>query len=345
MNVIISTKRSRDNQKTWYYIEWGKAKGQRNATGIYTWCNPKDKLQRSFNQAQLQIVEHKRSVKLVELNRAEAGIKQVVRISNIIPFYQQYVKENERAESRHLKRSLHLFIDQFGSEVHPSEVTEELCKRFRRFLLDTYKGETPANYFSEFKNMLKSAVKAGYFSSNPASEIPSVSNPKTPKDILTAEEYISILQYPCSNLEVRRAFLFCLYTGMAWVDVKNLKHEMLRDDGMLIYPRKKSGTPAVVPLHETAKMIAGSGKGLVFDLPSANGANKALKEWIKVSGINKHITWHSARHSMSVALQSSGVSLQVVAGILGHTTTKYVMSTYQRYIHTDARAAILNLPS
>ena len=86
-------------------------------------------------------------------------------------------------------------------------------------------------------------------------------------------------------------------------------------------------------------------KGLVFKLPGSNGANNILDQWCKDAGLNKHITWHCARHSFSVLLQLKGTDLATVAGMLGHTSTKYVQKTYQRYILNEAKVAIQKLPS
>jgi hypothetical protein len=52
----------------------------------------------------------------------------------------------------------------------PIEVTEALSARFREYLLDKFNGDTPANYFSRFKNVVKAATKQGYFKYDPAAE-------------------------------------------------------------------------------------------------------------------------------------------------------------------------------
>ncbi len=49
--------------------------------------------------------------------------------------------------------------------------------------------------------------------------------------------------------------------------------------------------------------------------------------------------------SISVLLQDNGTDAATVAGILGHTTTKYVHTTYQRYKIDSAVKAIGTLPS
>jgi len=54
--------------------------------------------------------------------------------------------------------------------------------------------------------------------------------------------------------------------------------------------------------------------------------------------------WHCARHSLSVLLQQKGVDIATIAGILGHTSSKYVHVTYKRYIKINAEEAIQKLP-
>ncbi len=43
------------------------------------------------------------------------------------------------------------------------------------------------------------------------------------KENLEAKEYIALLNTPATNEEVKYAFVFCCYTGLRWVDLKNLK--------------------------------------------------------------------------------------------------------------------------
>jgi len=46
-----------------------------------------------------------------------------------------------------------------------------------------------------------------------------------------------------------------------------------------------------------------------------------------------------------VLLQDRGADIATVAGMMGHTSSKYVMKTYQRYQESNGRAAIQNLPT
>lgn len=148
------------------------------------------------------------------------------------------------------------------------------------------------------------------------------------------------------NFEVKKAFVFSLYTGFSWVDVKPLKWESIKRDDIIQIIQEKSNVPLELPLHSTARKLIGERKtGLIFQLPTANGANKVLAKWCDDAGLDKHITWHCARHSFSVLLQDKGIDIATVAGMLGHTSTKYVHKTYKRYRKANAIEAINKLPS
>jgi len=70
--------------------------------------------------------------------------------------------------------------------------------------LDRFNGDTPANYFSRFKKVIKAATKQGYFRINPAEDLAAKGNRnKARKDHLESAEYIRLLETPCLNNEVK----------------------------------------------------------------------------------------------------------------------------------------------
>jgi integrase len=159
--------------------------------------------------------------------------------------------------------------------------------------LKKYNGETPANYFMRFKRVLKAAKKDGYFRNNPSDDVVAKSNKnKQIKEILTEEDYIKLMNTPCANYEVKKAFVFSLYTGLRWADVKPLKWENVKEHSIVL-EQSKTGVRLEVPLHEIALQIAGERKeGLVFHLPTQDGANKVLGKWATDAKLSKHFTWH-----------------------------------------------------
>jgi integrase len=55
------------------------------------------------------------------------------------------------------------------------------------------------------------------------------------KEHLEAEEYITLLKAPCTNEEVREAFILSCYTGMRWCDVKALNWQQVKENRMAGY--------------------------------------------------------------------------------------------------------------
>ena len=132
------------------------------------------------------------------------------------------------------------------------------------------------------------------------------------KEHLEVEEYIAIIRTPYLNEELREAFVLCYYTGLRWCDVKPLNWKHIgKDEIVFTTNQEKTDVENRITLHPIAKAILdrrckrlapGVGKGLVFRLPSQDLALRKLDTWCKTAGIQKHITWHSARLSFSILL-------------------------------------------
>ncbi len=341
------TRLSRDNRKVWYYLEWGRLTGQRRATGIFTWAKPKNQIEKNHNKKALAILEAKKSQVILDSQAINSGyIPQHKIKTNFLDYYADFVRLNRTSGNRHLEGSLTIFKRFLNRNfISALEINEMLCERFRAYLLKNYNGETPAGYFLRFKRVVKAATKDGYFRQNPAEDIAAKTSPvKKIKEILSEKEYIDLMNTPCTNYEVKKAFVFSLYTGLRWADIKPLQWENVKEHSIVIVQHKTNIT-LEVPLHEIALNILGERTtGSVFHLPTQDGANKVLNKWCGDAKLNKHITWHCARHSFSVLLQQKGVDLATVAGMLGHTTTKYVQQTYKRYLQDSAKEAIKRLP-
>jgi integrase/recombinase XerD len=349
MSVTITKTLSKDKSKFWYKIELGKGVGQRIATGIFTYVTPSNQVQKDHNKETLIILEMKKSQMVLDSQSISSGyIPQHKYKTNFFDYYDEFVTLNKRFGNRHLENSLAALKKFHGKSIlQPTEITENYAKRFRQYLLDKYNGETPMDYFARFKRVLKAATKDGYYRYSPAEDLKAKPNRNiVVKEIIEKEEYQKLLKTHCKNYEVQKAFIFSLYTGLRWADVKPLTWESIRDDVKTFrIQQKKTGVPLERPLHEVARKILGERKeGLVFHLPTQDGANKLLREWATDAGIKKHLSWHCARHSFSVLLQDAGTDTATVAGMLGHTSSKFVHKTYQRYRHGNAEKALKNLP-
>ena len=114
--------------------------------------------------------------------------------------------------------------------------------------------------------------------------------------------------------------------------------------------RLKSRQTAIVDLNKTALKLIGepqSADSKVFELPTDTACNKTLKAWVKRAGINKHITWHCARHSLAVNLLTlkgdSKPDIKTVSSILGHSSLKHT-EKYTRIVDEIKKDAVNALP-
>jgi len=363
MSIEITAKLSRNGLKKWYYYEWGKGPGERKAAGIFTYTKPRDTIQKNHNKEALALLETKKSQMVIDAQSIGTPFVPAHRFkTNFLDYYAEFVVGNKRSGNRHLEGSLaqfKCFVKR--PRMVPMEITENLCKRFRSFLTDRLTGKTPADYFRAFKRVVRSATKDGYFRVHPAEDVKSKTNAtKKMKEFLEAEEYVRLIRTSIGNHEVRDAFIFCCYTGLRWCDVKGLRWKQIRNNVLITrIVQKKTGKPVELTLHPVAgrilenrrKKLAGLRSGpasdgkLIFSLPTADGANKAVSNWVARAGIAKYITWSCARLSFSILLQDANTDTATVALLLGHTTTRYVNETYKRHRPKNQAETIARLPA
>ncbi len=355
MNIV--KRKNSKGDKSYFSIEYGRNAGERMATGIFIYTRPKDQLEKNHNKEALILVETKKSELLLEQQAIGTSFIPSHKFkANFLDYYMEFVKNNVRKGNRHLNNSVTQFQLFLGKAfIAPVDITEELCKRFRKYLLSKYTGATPANYFFNFKQVIRAATKDNYWRHNPVDTVQSRMNPSTRlKENLEAEEYIKLLVTPCLNEEVKEGFIFSCYTGLRFVDAKWLEWKDIKENQLTTrILQRKTGFPVVLTLHPIAKAILEKRRkqltpgapGRVFRLPTNDGSNKILGEWIKSAGIAKHVTWSCARLSFSILLQDKNVDVATVAYLMGHTTSEHVNRTYRRHRPADQRSTIAHLPA
>lgn len=159
---------------------------------------------------------------------------------------------------------------------------------------------------------------------------------------LTEEEVIAIATHEITipRLEqVRDIFIFCCYTGLAYSDVAALRQGNIQKmfDGRLwiVTHRQKTKTNVNVPLLPMAKKILekynweeADKDAPILPVVSNQKSNAYLKEIGDICGIEKHLTFHLARHTFATTMTlGKGVPIESVSKMLGHTN----ISTTQIY--------------
>jgi integrase/recombinase XerD len=251
----------------------------------------------------------------------------------IADWMQSFIDAYKLKDKRNLQGALNRFTDFLGSENKMTfgRINVKTIEDYRNYLKSTSKGEGASSYFARFKKMMKAAYQEGLINRNPVLDIEKKKLPGAKKkDTLTLQEIQLLAATPIENDAVKRAFLFCTVTGLRWVDVSQLTWTNIHDRTLTIR-QAKTGLEVSNNLNDTAlKLIGKPGEmgDQVFELPTANGANKTLKAWVKRAGITKQITWHNARHSFGTNLIYQGADVLTVSSMLGHASMKYT----QRYV-------------
>ena len=101
-------------------------------------------------------------------------------------------------------------------------------------------------------------------------------------------------------------------------------------------------------LSKTAQSIIDDQKNYdngvyVFHLLEKNRTRKHLKEWVRLSGITKNVSFHTARHTFATLCISSGIDLYTTSKLLGHTDIKTTQQ-YAKLVDKKKDEAIDKLP-
>jgi|LSQX01.2.fsa_nt_gb integrase len=299
------------------------------------------------NRQHKELAEQIRAKKQIELESGNYDIEPKHK-QNILflDYFEKWLKNYPNKDKRLAEACQTHFLKFLAQEgislkITTKQVTKELAKRFRDYLDSKLNGETPHNYFSKFIKLCNDATEAKAFSFNPCKGIKNKRPDGLKKAILSLDEIQALKAADCPNIEVKKAFLFSLNTGLRWVDVKGLKWQNIDGDVMKI-SQSKTGKEAVVYLNDYALSLLpekGERGDLIFRLPSHSYALRALKSLVEAAKIDKHITWHSARHSFAVNLLINRVDVKTMSSLLGHSGLKHT-EKYTRVVDELKRQAV-----
>lgn len=189
-------------------------------------------------------------------------------------------------------------------------MTVELCDDFREYLLNanqlrrTYlkvSVNSVAGYYSTFRGLLKIAYKEKRIKENINDYLEKIDTNDVHKEFLTADDLKQLAATPCDIPVLRNASLFAYLTGLRISDILKLKWENLQvapDLGNCVRVKSiKTGAETLLPISEEALELCGERMdNKVFEGLKRNMTVYPLKKWIADAGINKHITFHMARH-------------------------------------------------
>lgn len=210
-------------------------------------------------------------------------------------------------------------------------------------------------YIKNFGKIIRICIANGWLDKDPFVNFKSKTR-EVERVFLNEEELQAITAkvFPTGRLDqVRDIFLFSCFTGLAYADVKKLDRTNLVkgiDGENWIYTfRQKTETQSNIPILPTAQAILDkykddpvcSNKGLLLPVLSNQKMNSYLKEIADLSGVNKFLTFHTARHTFATTVTlSNGVPIESVSKMLGHKDlkiTQHYAKIVDRKVSDDMR--------
>lgn len=229
-----------------------------------------------------------------------------------------------------------------------SELNYEFVKDYE-FYLKTVKNisnNTALKYITNFKKIVLAAVDKEIIAADPFKRFKS-KKIKVPKKPLNNHELALLEKHKFSTARlsvVRDVFVFQCYTGLAYIDVFNLKQSDLKvgvdGEQWIMAGRQKTGSPINIPLLPKAVEIIERYKdnrlcverNSVLPVSSNQKMNEYLKEIADLCGITSSLNTHKARRTFgSTITLNNNVPIHVVKEMLGHQS----VSQTEQYAITE----------
>lgn len=303
-----------------------------------------------INEIQFELLKDGVSLNIEEFKNRLLGIKERERL--LIPIFTEHnrkIKELvgteyapgtlERYETS-LKHTKDFLQWKFRvSDIDIEKIDHAFITEYEFYLRTERKcaNNTAVKYIKNFHKIINICLANGWLTKDPFANYKSKVKEVT-REFLTEKEIQSLMEkeFVSERLElVRDIFVFSCFTGLAYIDVKQLSQDniVLGIDGdkWINKNRQKTDTNSKIPLLPLAQYIVDKyenhpvckNKGNLLPILSNQKMNAYLKEIATVCGINKELTFHIARHTFATTVTlSNGVPIETVSKMLGHTNLK-----------------------
>ncbi|PKP34946.1 MAG: recombinase [Bacteroidetes bacterium HGW-Bacteroidetes-17] len=335
--------RQRDkNGKTSLYLDYyQKGKRKLEYLGMYLKPKPRTPEERELNNKTLKLAESIRAKRQIEIQNGTYGFADLEKMnSNFITYFEILADKRQESDGNYgnwLSALKHL-RNFPRANVKFSEIDKKWLEDFKEYLVHDAKTSGKRNlsqnscvsYFNKVRAALKQAVKDGIIMRNPTEDVESIKEAETKREFLTYEELQAAAKAMCENQTLKRAFLFSALTGLRFSDIEKLTWGEVQHSNetgyYLRFKQKKTKGQETLPIPDDVESLIGVRRGneeKVFqDLTYSDYNNHLIKEWMLRAGIDRHITFHCARHTFATLQLTLGTDIYTVSKMLGHKELK-----------------------
>ncbi len=330
---------------------------------LYLYDKPKNFLEKEHNKETQLLAESIRAQKILDLQSRKHGfVSSVNGKIGFLEYFKLMVEKKSDSNGNYgnwLSTLKHLTNYCKGNDIQLSKVDDSFLEGFKIYLLtnkiSSRNGKLSQNsalsYFNKVRTSLKEAYQTKMIAENPVNRVKGIKEKESNRQYLTLDELQKLVKTDCDYPIMKDAFIFSSLTGLRFSDIKSLKWKNITYDsqnGYIIkFTQQKTKGVENLPISEQAIRIIGERKHddeFVFsNLIYSAYHNKILHKWIEKAGIEKHITFHCARHSFATLQLTMNTDIYTVSKLLGHRHLK-TTEIYAKVIDKKKINAVANMP-
>jgi site-specific recombinase XerD len=330
--------------------------------------NHLDLLKNQIRDAEMELIHKKTPVTIETIKSKLLGIDERARM--LVPIFQDHnnkIKELIGKEyapgtleryTTSLKHTIEFMQWKYNvSDIDITKIDHAFVTEYEFWLRSVRNcaNNTAVKYLKNFNKIIKLCLANDWLDKNPFANYKSKVK-EVERVYLTEEEIQSIIEkdFKTERLSlVRDIFLFSCFTGLAYIDVKNLtkSHISYGIDGekWIFTHRQKTESASKIPILPVTQMIIDkyenhpqcNNEDKLLPILSNQKMNAYLKEIASVCEIGKELTFHIARHTFATTVTlTNGVPIESVSKMLGHKnlrTTQHYAKVLDRKVSEDMK--------
>lgn len=344
--------------------EAGKMKG--NSEEARSINNHLDMLRIQIIDMQMELVHKKIPITAETLKSKILGVDERARM--LVPIFQDHNnkikeligKEYAPGTLERYKTSLSHTIEFLQWKYKVSDI--DINKIDHAFITDyefwlrsvrNCANNTAVKYIKNFNKIIKLCLANDWLDKNPFANYKSKVK-EVERVYLSEDEIQNIINKDLKSERlslVRDIFLFSCFTGLAYIDVKNLtkSHISIGIDGekWIFTHRQKTESASKIPILPVTQIIIdkyenhpqSNNQDKLLPILSNQKMNAYLKEIAGICEIEKELTFHIARHTFATTVTlTNGVPIESVSKMLGHKnlrTTQHYAKVLDRKVSED----------
>ena len=330
--------------------------------------NHLDLLKNQIRDAEIELIHKKTPVTIETIKSKLLGIDERARM--LVPIFQDHnnkIKELIGKEyapgtleryTTSLKHTIEFMQWKYNvSDIDITKIDHAFVTDYEFWLRSVRNcaNNTAVKYLKNFNKIIKLCLANDWLDKNPFANYKSKVK-EVERVYLTEEEIQSIIEkdFKTERLSlVRDIFLFSCFTGLAYIDVKNLtkSHISYGIDGekWIFTHRQKTESASKIPILPVTQMIINkyenhpqcNNEDKLLPILSNQKMNAYLKEISSICEIEKELTFHIARHTFATTVTlTNGVPIESVSKMLGHKnlrTTQHYAKVLDRKVSEDMK--------